>query len=656
MSEQEARFKIGVDVSGGDEADSLADSLVGLQSQIKADKSAVSEMTAALRAMQSGTSVSITAFSELKSQIEAKKAAIASATESYVTLGGTFGKVASDAGAAKKAITDVGDAAANSGKKVAADVPKASTALGGMGKSAATASGGLKDLLESVEKGGGPLGAMAGKAKGFVEAFGKAGVAGVALAAAAAVVVVTVALVAGAAALAAYAIGAANAARNQRLNIQALEASKPAFAGIGKTISEVGKATGVGGDKLVGFAKQLEGAKVKAKDMPAALRAVAIAEAALGEGAAADLVQQLKDGKKSATELAREMEQKFGGIVKAKLLDIDKQFARAKANVASIFAGVKIEGFLTALDDVLSLLDEGTVTGRALRTIANTMLQPIIDFVASSGPVVKAFFQGLVIGALVVAIGVLKVRNAFRDAFGGDSTSKIDMVKTAMYGGAIAVGLLVAALGLVAGAVLLAFSPFIAMDLLVYEAVSAMGSVIDDLSARFSAGGASAVSALIDGLVIGITGGTGAVGSAMASLAGSAIKSLMAGFDARSPSRKTKKVGGYAGDGIVVGAEDKKKDVDEAMRGLVQIPSDLDPAAEGKAAGSAVAKGAADAVAAEGGASGGGSGGGGGKRELHVHLHGVPGADKMDRAWLEEACDELEEAAARGGVSLEEAA
>src|SRR5215831_6221544 len=92
-ADQEARFAIELDVKGVQESESLADALGRLKAQIEADQSAVTELQAAMRRLQQGGAVNIDTFKELRNQLAAKKASLASAQESYVKLGGTFGKV-----------------------------------------------------------------------------------------------------------------------------------------------------------------------------------------------------------------------------------------------------------------------------------------------------------------------------------------------------------------------------------------------------------------------------------------------------------------------------------------------------------------------------------------------------------------------------------
>src|SRR5262245_44174428 len=92
-ADQEARFAIELDVKGTQQSESLADALGRLKGQIQADQSAVTELQAAMRRLQQGGSVNIDTFKQLRNQLAAKKASLASAQEAYVKLGGTFGKM-----------------------------------------------------------------------------------------------------------------------------------------------------------------------------------------------------------------------------------------------------------------------------------------------------------------------------------------------------------------------------------------------------------------------------------------------------------------------------------------------------------------------------------------------------------------------------------
>src|SRR4051812_8994956 len=93
MADQEARFAIELDVKGQQESESLADALTRLRDQMKSDMAAVNELQTAMKRLQMGGSVNAAVFKDLRNQLAAKKASLASAQEGYIKLGGTFGEV-----------------------------------------------------------------------------------------------------------------------------------------------------------------------------------------------------------------------------------------------------------------------------------------------------------------------------------------------------------------------------------------------------------------------------------------------------------------------------------------------------------------------------------------------------------------------------------
>jgi prefoldin subunit 5 len=87
--------------------------------------------------------------------------------------------------------------------------------------------------------------------------------------------------------------------------------------------------------------------------------------------------------------------------------------AKLQASFAKLFSGLKLDKFISALEDVMSIFDEGTSSAGAMKVLIEGLLQPIFDGAAKAGPFVKEMFKGMVYGALQVAIFVLKARNAF---------------------------------------------------------------------------------------------------------------------------------------------------------------------------------------------------------------------------------------------------
>jgi hypothetical protein len=193
---------------------------------------------------------------------------------------------------------------------------------------AAAGSGQIEGLGEAFGKLGGPAGAAGQKLLGFADGAKKmVSSMGAAPAAILGLTVVVIALgaalVAGVASLFQYGVALANTKRDAALSTEALSRTSDSLAHIGNVLPFVQSKTGLATDALTDLAKQLSDAKVSADDMPEALKAAAMAEQALGKGGAAKLIEDLKAGKKTATELAKEMESKFGDIVRKKMLSLD---------------------------------------------------------------------------------------------------------------------------------------------------------------------------------------------------------------------------------------------------------------------------------------------------------------------------------------------
>lgn len=567
MANETATFAIELDTKGGGEAENLASTLADLQSTIKQDTAALREMQAALKAVQAGAVTDANVFKNLRDGIKAKQASIAEANASFVKLGGTFGKTAAGAEAVG---TDLGA------------------------------------VMNAAKAGAGPMGGLFEKAQLLKGAFEKLGAAkaiaiGAVAGLAVAVIALTVAVVAGTIALMQFALAQADAARNSRLATEGLAASSKELAGLGAVLPKVANATGLGADELRKMAESLEAAGVKAKDLPDALMAVATAQAG---GASASFIKQLNDdlkaGKKSAKELAAEVNAKFGGIVAAKLLSLDSQAKRFKSNLAAIFADIKIEPLLKALAEIVALFDSSTASGRALKAMAEGLLQPLFDALVYLKPLAVGLFKGMVIGALMLTVAVLKVKNVLKDAF-GDSLADINLLKVGVYLGVAAFAVL-AALGVVLLGVLASIAlavAFIAIPFLIigaiigaviYGVIAVIGLLADAFTAayEFISGlsfgelGANIVQSIADA----ITGGAQWVWDAMKGLASGAIGAFKGALGIASPSKVFMKAGGDIGAGVVQGVDNSGSKVDDAVSTLVTPPGgDKGAAATGKAGG-----------------------------------------------------------------------
>ncbi|WP_437647870.1 hypothetical protein [Sorangium sp. So ce362] len=660
-ADQEARFAIDLDAKGADKARDLASALTGLRDKIKADQSAVGELQAALKRLEKGGSTNTAVFKQLRDQLAAKKAALSSAQEQYVQLGGTFGPVVSGAKAA---------------------------------------SAGLDDVLGAAQGAGGPIGGLAGRFSHLKGIIGKAGVAGAAFLLAAALAAVVVGAVAATVALAVYALGAANAARDTRLLFDAVNAGSGADQRLGVQVELLAERVNLARSQLSEMALALGRTRLQGRALEAAFSAVATTTAVMGQAAGATLQSIATEAARTrvfvlnafsldgtglkikdvAAELAKRtgvsmrtavaaihngrvkvadglaaldaaVQAKFGKLAGAQMLSFGTQVQRAKENIAALFKDVKIEPLLEGLRGVLRLFDRSTVTGQQLKFIAETLLNPLFEAVRAASPYVQGFFKGMVIAALLVAITLQRLKRSWDDAFGGGTKSKIDGVKVGVYAGIGAVVLLIGAMmalgmtmailatPLIAPFVLLAALvlglalPFVVAGAAVYGLYLAVQMAFDAIAdTDFGALGTR----LVDGLVNAIKGGVSRLVAAVKGLGSSAVAALESVWRIASPSKVGFEKGSFFGEGVELGVEDSVAGVDAATRGL-----------------------AGAAVEGLGGMQGGGGRGGGGRgaptlHVEHLEIHGVKDADELTgRTFLTRLVGALQDSATSAGIPLD---
>jgi hypothetical protein len=635
MPDATARFDLEVNAkaTGLDEANAAG---AKLQATIAADTKALNDLQKQMKLLQGGTKVDIATQKALQSQIDAKKASLAGNVDAMVKLGVTqekgtksAGDLANAAGAAAEGLGEVGGAA---------------TAIGG------------------------PVGGLVGRAQQLVGALGKAGVAGAAIAAAAVIAVLLGVVIAATVALASFALSCADAARSAgilregatgsaagaerlgaevarlagriatpRAEIEQLalalarsglqgNALETALSAIATTSAVMGQAAGgalqgiiersrLAKRFLVG-ALDLQGTGIKIQDIAAAVAKRMGVSAQTALAALQNGQIRLADGIAALDDVVM---RKFGPLAARQMLALPTQVLKAKEALTAMFAGVRIEGFLGALHGVLSLLDENTVSGKALKAIVETLLNPLFDAIAASGPYARAFFQGLIIGALILAINVQKLRNAWDEAFGGSATSKIFTLENALKAGEVAfkvvlgvVLILTAALAVLAIIIALVALPFVLAGVAAYLAftgiVAGVEWVADAVSQLYTNlsgvvdGFVDAGEQAVDGFIKSLVGGNSAAAEAAKGLAKAALGGMVGALLISSPSRATGQLARYTHQGFTNEIEAAEPAVQASMASTFAPP---DPGS-GAAAGGALAKG----------------GGGGGGQSIEVHFHG----------------------------------
>jgi len=454
--------------------------------------------------------------------------------------------------------------------------------------------GKLGSLASAATEAGGPIGALSSKIQGFASIAGKAGAAGVALILAAAIFAVVAAVVAGSIALAHFALVSADAARSMRLLGNAASGGAVEGDELAMVVTDIASRVPLAKDKIAEFGRAMELAHVSGRRMQLALEAVAALESVIpgagakvaalaedwsqlghravltrtqleGTGLAIDEVAaalaEKMGGSVAAAKAAlasgrvavndaldainRATQKKFGKTLAAQMASLTTQFAKMKENIAGLFDGVDLEPFLAALKSITDLFSQNNVVGRALKQIFTGLFTSIFNAAAKVLPYVKAFFLGMAIVALYAYIGIMKIKNAIVEAFGGTSIGKIFTLERAMYAGmaaailiggaivacAIAVVLLTVAIGSLLFIIALPFLIAIAVIALFIYAVYSVYKAI----ASIDLGGAA--QNLVMSFVNKIKSLIGDVVGAMSSLGSAAADALLSALGIASPSK-----------------------------------------------------------------------------------------------------------------------
>lgn len=362
----------------------------------------------------------------------------------------------------------------------------------------------------------------------------------------AALVAVTAAVVAGTLALGAYAAKMADAARTTDLQREAAEALHPELAALSHGIAGLEDETGVGSARLRELSNSLRDAKVSAGEMPAALRAAALAEAALGQGGAAQFVSDLKAGKLAVDEFAFNAEAKFGGIVARQMLGLEAQGARFSRLWSRLFTALPIEPVLRALDRLVGLFAEGTASADAMRLLLGGLFAPFVGEIDDLGVAIEAFALKALIELTKIYIGA----RPFLDRFGELVVQSFGWFVD--HGEEVAFVLSGIAIGVVA----------------VTAAVGGLIAVFAKLSliqVKLTREALSLGHAIVEGLARGILGAGSAVFGAVNSVVGGAIDFAedLLGID--SPSKVFTEIGEHTGDGFVRGVDRKQPEASMAL-------------------------------------------------------------------------------------------
>lgn len=553
-----ATFAVELDDGVSGAAGTAADALDSLEDKIAADVKALSEMQSAMRRLKGGTSTSVAAFRELRDKIAATKASIADAQARYVELGGQFGKAK----------------------------PKQDGAASG-----------FDAIVGSASRVPGPIGQVAGKL-GTIRGLLSSGLAVGIAAVAAALLAVAAASVAAAASLARYGIAAANARREELLRLEGLTKLRTwygAAAGnageLQQSIDRVSSSSALGRGKIEEYAGQLYRMGLRGRNLDVTLGAMAMRGAVLGDqyahsfaGMAAGAVRTGQ----SVDRLAERVRARLGGVASRQMLSMSVQSEKLSENLAMLFSGLRMDGFLGGLQRIGAMFSQSTATGRALKGMIERMFQPLLDGAGGAAPLMKRFFQGMIIAALGLEIRIQRLRLWLRRTFGdSEMLAGIDGMRVAVAAGAGAFAMLAAAVGLSAIAVGAVVYPFVQIGIQVARLITWFEEARDMWS---SESWRTIGSQIVDGIAYGIERAKSKAINALRGLGRTLQSVFRIDLGIHSPSRVFAGLGVQIPRGVEAGIRRGSDGVEAAVSSMVPVPS-FGGGAVASAAGAAVRSG-----------------------------------------------------------------
>jgi hypothetical protein len=529
MTTQTAEFELKLNDGMTATATSAAGALEKLRGRIEADTKELRAMEAAMKRLTSGTVSNVQAVRAMQSRMQAARDSIAGAQSKYIELGGS---------------------------------------LGAIGKKTRTVTAHTQSLASTMRGLPGPLGNVVGRFESLSGLLGSGVFAGGLLAIAAAAVAVIAGVGALTVALVRFAIAHGDARRAEALHLEGLIELRRGMGqtidtanGLQATFDRVARGSALSRDRIASIGEEFYRARLRGDQLSGALQAYSTIEAAVGQAGArpwrARIIAMARAGR--AAEANAMAERRFGALARRNALGLTVQMDKLHENLGALFDGIKVEGFLEALHTITDLFSQNTETGRALKTIVDVLVQPLIDQITMGAPLIKQFFKGLVIGALLATIAVLALKNKLTELFGGQTIEGVSAMRVALWGGVAVMGALVLAVvaaaaaigflvaGFVAGIAIFAVFPSLVVGAIygLYRLVRAA------VEYDWSALGRS----IVDGMIEGVRSSAGRFTQQLRILATDAVHTVMGAFDSHSPSRVFAQIGMTLPQGLAQGVE-----------------------------------------------------------------------------------------------------
>jgi hypothetical protein len=416
-SGQSAVFDLGLD-SGAltESADESAKALKELGDTIAAGTKELANMQKAVRLLKSGGAETAEQTKALTAQIKAQKSALAQSTGAYLSQGG--------------ALADIG-------KKVPVVVEEVKKLTGTVDIAALA----TEKHATAWERFAGVVGGKTAQSLRML---------------AAAFAAVTVAALAAVGALLKYGLASADARRSELLRLEGLTKVRNWWgiaAGNAKemqaSLDRVSESTAGAREETARYQQQLYQAGLRGKALDDALEAMAITASTQGEAQAqvfAGWAAAMGRTGGSVTKLANDVKARLGGIAARQMLSLTVLTKKFGEVTSKLFDQLELEPLGKAVQEIVKLFSQSTASGRALKTLLTSLLQPLVRSITATAKTGRAFFLGMIYGALKLESAILSVLLWWKKTFGLPAVKQVDDAADAFDHGATAIQAAAAAL------------------------------------------------------------------------------------------------------------------------------------------------------------------------------------------------------------------
>jgi len=579
---QSATFDLDIDSDALTEsAEKSAKAIEELGSTISSGTKELKNMQQTLRLLRGGGAETAAQAKSLSAAIKDQKLALAQTTVDFVTQGGVIAEIGKKAEVAAEQLEGFGEVEVDLSDIFKDAAPPLEKQLS------------LYEMLSEV---------VGGKT---VKAYLKIGLA---------IGAVTAAVQVAIGFMLKYTLASADARRNELLRLEGLTKVRNWWgiaAGNAKemqaSLDRVSESTAGARDETARYQQQLYQAGLRGAALDQALEAMSITASTQGEEQAqvfAGWATAIGRTGGSVKKLSDDVKARLGGIAARQMLSLTVLTKKFGEVTSKLFDGLDLEPLGKAVQGIVKTFSQSTASGRALKTLLTSMLSPFVKSMTSAAKTGRAFFLGMIYGALKLESAILAVLLWWKKTFGMSAIKEVDDAADSFDHGAealwglvaafIVLGPIVAALSfavLIASTVKLtvmlwalvapvwanvvAFGawvgvawPVIAFFGLIIAAVVLLGIVLYQLYDLF----VNEIDWKLLGKAMweGITGVFANVTEWFSNLGHSIAEAFRSAIGAHSPSRVFASYGEAIGDGLKQGIEKTKPEVNASVKTLVE--------------------------------------------------------------------------------------